>query len=49
VAQYELVYLVRAAVPQAGAAGLIVTAVDRRPQPGITGFDFKESNIRLNF
>jgi hypothetical protein len=35
--------------PGAGAAILIVTAVDRQPRPGITDFDFKESNIRLNF
>jgi TonB family protein len=49
VPHYELMYLLRAAVPQAGAAALIVTAADRRPRPGITGFDFKESNIRLNF
>jgi hypothetical protein len=49
VPHYELVYLVRAAVPQAGAATLIVTAVDRQTRAGITGFDFKESNIRLNF
>jgi TonB family protein len=49
VPHYELMYLVRAAVPRAGAAALIVTAVDRQPQPGITEFDFKESSIRLNF
>jgi hypothetical protein len=46
---YELAYLVRAAAPLAGAAILIVTAVDGRPGPGITDFDFKESAIRLNF
>jgi hypothetical protein len=41
----EPMYLVRAKVPKAGAAALIVTAVDQRPRPGITGFDLKESNI----
>jgi len=49
VTHYELAYLVRAAVPQAGAAILIVTAVDGHPRSGITDFDFQESAIRLNF
>jgi TonB family protein len=49
VPHYELTYLVRSAVPKGGAAIMIVTAVDRQPRPGITRFEFKESNIRLNF
>jgi len=49
VPHYELAYLVRAKVPKAGAATLIVTAVDGTPRPGITGFDFRESAIRLYF
>ena len=49
VSHYELAYLVRAAVPQGGAAILVVTAVDHRPLPEITDFEFKESAIRLNF
>ena len=49
VPHYELVYLVHAEIPKTGAATLIVTAVDRQTRAGITGFDFTESNIRLNF
>jgi len=49
VPHYELAYLVRAKVPKVGSATLIVTAVDGTPRPGITGFDFRESNIPLYF
>jgi len=49
VPHYELAYLVRAKVPQAGSATLIVTVVDGTPRPGIAGFDFKESAIPLYF
>jgi TonB family protein len=48
VPQYRLWYLVRATAPESGAAALIVTAVDRRPLPGITDFEFEQSPIRLN-
>jgi hypothetical protein len=48
VPQYRLWYLVRAAAPDNGAAALIVTAVDRKPSPGITDFEFERSPIRLN-
>jgi hypothetical protein len=48
VPQYRLWYLVRAAAPDNGAAALIVTAVDRKPSPGITDFEFEPSPIRLN-
>ena len=48
VPQYRLWYLVRATAPGSGAAALIVTAVDRRPLPGITDFEFAQSPIRLN-
>lgn len=43
VPHYELVYLVRAEIPKAGTAIMMVTAVDRKPRPGIISFDFKDS------
>jgi hypothetical protein len=46
--QYRLWYWVRAAAPDNGAAALIVTAVERKPSPGITDFEFEPSPIRLN-
>lgn len=49
VPHYKLGYLVGTAMPQAGSAVLIVTAVDRMPLPGIIGFEFQRSNIRLTF
>jgi hypothetical protein len=47
VPQYELWYVVRAAVLKGGTAALIVTAVDWPTRPGIIAFDIKESNIQM--
>jgi hypothetical protein len=48
VLHYEMNYLVQCTNPTSGAATMIVTAVDRQPQPKIMSFEVKANNeVRL--